>query len=109
MCITSSGESAQRRMSCCRATAPVRRLGNSQMDASGTGGPSPPRQRSRESVRAVLDEISGLAAKCQRRDVLERCQLEAARLDAAEPVTVVVAAETSRGKSTLVNALIGRP
>jgi signal recognition particle receptor subunit beta len=60
-------------------------------------------------VREILGRTRELATTYGLHDVVARLDAEELRLAADEVVTVVVAAETSRGKSTLVNALVGQP
>jgi hypothetical protein len=60
-------------------------------------------------VRRRLQDTVTLAASAHRRDLAARCELELRRLDLPTPATVVVAGETKRGKSSLLNALLDRP
>jgi len=58
---------------------------------------------------AALAIVSELAAQQGREDLVKRIGQELARAQTTDPPTVVVGAEVSCGKTTLVNTLIGRP
>ncbi len=62
----------------------------------------------RDEVVRLLDELRAAAATAQRAGLMEEVAELLAHLDRVEPLTVVVAAEMSRGKSSLINALVGR-
>jgi Dynamin family len=57
----------------------------------------------RTSIRAVLDQLDGLAGDVDRAELTALCD----RLDSSR-LRVLVAGEAKRGKSTVANALLGR-
>lgn len=61
-----------------------------------------------EGVRAYLARVQAAAESAGRADLVERLQAERARLD-GEEFMVVVAGEFGRGRSAVVNAVLGLP
>lgn len=73
--------------------------------------PSSPAQTTvpvNERVAALVNDVIRDAAAARADDLGERLRAEAGRWRSKE-VTVVIAGEPNRGKSTLVNAMLGRP
>jgi Dynamin family len=77
---------------------------SSPKPGSGTGGPGELTRRFQRVVNQSLDEFRTVG----RPDLVDEVAAEVARPAAARPV-VLVAGETRRGKSTLINALLRHP
>jgi Dynamin family len=74
--------------------------------AAGEGGAG--RQTATESLVAGLNQIRQLAAEQTRKDIVAAIDQEIAHATQSGAVTVVVAAEVSRGKSLLINTLVAK-
>jgi hypothetical protein len=76
--------------------------------ATLTAKPEPKRQTARERLASDLKRVRQIAIEQGRNDLVSAIDQEIAHASQTGPVTVVVAAEVSRGKSLLINALVGK-